>query len=171
LLPLSVPEVCRLLAMLTEPPDRFRFRFGWSLWRRYHQAIAKRCHVARRAQRHLECSAVTEPESEDRADLAASTRFGLVERTDELNDEEWSRIEPLLRRRSRRGHHSTKDPRQILCAILWVQSRGKFWRELPSRFGPWMSVYCQFRKWRLSGVWSIITQELKLTAPIPQASL
>jgi transposase len=52
-----------------------------------------------------------------------------------------------------------------------VQSSGKRWEDLPPCFGPWQTVYGQFRKWRLSGVWSLITQELKLTAPIPQTSL
>ena len=45
LIPLTVPEVRRLLTRLvwteTQPPD---FILYWSRWRRRHQARARRCH-------------------------------------------------------------------------------------------------------------------------------
>src|SRR5207249_3086425 len=43
LIPLTVPEVRRLLLALDEPPDRFGFRLLWATWRRHHQADAQRC--------------------------------------------------------------------------------------------------------------------------------
>ena len=49
LIPLTVPEVRRLLTRLVwradQPAD---FILSWSLWRRYHQAQARRCHYQRR---------------------------------------------------------------------------------------------------------------------------
>ena len=49
LIPLTVPEVRRLLTRLvwpqTPPPD---FVLYWSWWRRRHQARAKQCHYKRR---------------------------------------------------------------------------------------------------------------------------
>jgi hypothetical protein len=42
-----------ILAM-TKPKEEREFRLGWSLWRRAHQAVAKRCHTAsREAKRDL----------------------------------------------------------------------------------------------------------------------
>ena len=39
-----------MLAM-AEPQERRRFLFGWSAWRRAHQAVAARCRAAKRAAR------------------------------------------------------------------------------------------------------------------------
>ncbi len=50
LIPLTVPEVRRLVCAMAEPDERRTFRFGWSRWRRAHQGIAARCHAARRAR-------------------------------------------------------------------------------------------------------------------------
>lgn len=51
LIPLTVPEVrrllCRLVWGLLPAP---RFVLHWSVWRRKHQAIAQRCHWQRRAK-------------------------------------------------------------------------------------------------------------------------
>ena len=141
--------------MLTEPPNRFRFGLSWSRWRRRHQAIAKRCHAARRALRQISYL--------DGADVVSKDSIDHIESTESLGDEEWARIEPLLRKRSRPGRPSTKDQRQVIRAILWVQRGGRAWRELPSSLGSWLNVYAQYQRWRQSGVWLLITQELTQT--------
>jgi hypothetical protein len=33
---------------MSGPYEERDFRLGWSLWRRAHQAVAKRCHAAKR---------------------------------------------------------------------------------------------------------------------------
>jgi len=49
LIPLTVPEVRRLLLVLTRPHFEERsFLLDWSYWRRRHQMRAKRCHYRRR---------------------------------------------------------------------------------------------------------------------------
>jgi hypothetical protein len=46
---LSVPEIRRLLAALVHPPRAdVAFRLGWSIWRRRHQARARRAHYQQR---------------------------------------------------------------------------------------------------------------------------
>lgn len=56
LVPLTVPEIRRLLAALgraiTQPPDAVEQVLAWSSWRRRHQAIAMRCHYARHLARY-----------------------------------------------------------------------------------------------------------------------
>ncbi len=49
LLPLTTPEIRRLLARLlwNHPPDRERV-MNWSAWRRRHQLRAMRCHYKKR---------------------------------------------------------------------------------------------------------------------------
>ena len=52
LIPLTVPEVRRLLVALAwsaPPPEERTLR--WSIWRRRHQARARRCHYKRRLDR------------------------------------------------------------------------------------------------------------------------
>jgi hypothetical protein len=52
LIPLTVPEVrrllCRLVWITIPPPEH---SLAWSDWRRRHQAIARRCHWQRRQAR------------------------------------------------------------------------------------------------------------------------
>jgi hypothetical protein len=40
LIPLTVPEVRRLVLAMAESVEQRSFRFGWSVWRRAHQALA-----------------------------------------------------------------------------------------------------------------------------------
>jgi hypothetical protein len=53
LVPPTVPEVRRLLliALLLDDEVERRFRLGWSIWRRRHQARARRSHYRRRLAR------------------------------------------------------------------------------------------------------------------------
>jgi hypothetical protein len=49
LLPLTVPEVRRLLyALVWQPPPSAAHVLYWSAWRRRHQARAKQAHIKRR---------------------------------------------------------------------------------------------------------------------------
>jgi hypothetical protein len=52
LLPLTVPEVRRLLfALVWQPPPSVNHVLQWSMWRRHHQARAKQAHIKRRQRR------------------------------------------------------------------------------------------------------------------------
>jgi hypothetical protein len=48
LIPPTFAEVRRLILAIAGPEEERGFRLGWSLWRRAHQAVAKRCHSAKR---------------------------------------------------------------------------------------------------------------------------
>lgn len=48
LVPLTAPEVRRLLLILALPPEAQCFRLRWSRWRRRRQADAQRCHYRSR---------------------------------------------------------------------------------------------------------------------------
>lgn len=43
-------EIRRMLTILTSRPYTTSFRVDWSQWRRHHQAVARACHVKRRAE-------------------------------------------------------------------------------------------------------------------------
>ncbi|MDQ5852503.1 MAG: hypothetical protein M3380_10630 [Chloroflexota bacterium] len=52
LIPVTVPEVRRLLiALVWGTPPSVEQTLNWSIWRRRHQARARRCHYKRRRAR------------------------------------------------------------------------------------------------------------------------
>lgn len=52
----------------------------------------------------------------------------------------------------------------MVNAILWVLRTGAPWRDLPTRFGSWNSVYSRFRRWVQQGVWDRVFAELSKDA-------
>ncbi len=43
--------------------------------------------------------------------------------------------------------------RLTLEVIFWIARTGAVWRNLPEKFAKWSSVYRQFRRWTLAGLW------------------
>ena len=77
-----------------------------------------------------------------------------------MTDDEWAVVAPFLTTPSAQGGRPPADHRQVLDAVLWINRTGAPWRDLPEEFGNWNSVWRQFRRWCLSGVWDIILQAL-----------
>src|SRR5690554_4851592 len=77
-----------------------------------------------------------------------------------LTDRQWQIISPLLPKPARRGRKPI-DRRWILDAILYVLRTGCQWRQLPSDFPKWKSVYTVFRRWRQNGVWQQVHDALR----------
>jgi transposase len=138
-----VPEVRRLLLALVEPPERFPFRLAWSVFRRHHQAVAKACHVARRARQTPTQSSTPRVQVLEAASL-------------DLTDEQWARIAPLLPPQKPVIGRPMLDHRQIVGGMLWIAGTGASWRALPAEFGPWHTVYSRYRRWRSDGIWQRI---------------
>ena len=69
----------------------------------------------------------------------------------EVNDKQWSKIKFLFETEKRVGRPSL-NPRRVLNAILWILKSGARWRDLPSRYGNWNSIYHKFRKWCSQGL-------------------
>lgn len=70
----------------------------------------------------------------------------------EVTDVNWAKIAGLLP--AQHGYSGPKaDNRLFVNAVLHVACTGIAWRDLPSRFGKWNSVYVRFRRWALAGVW------------------
>lgn len=54
-----------------------------------------------------------------------------------------------------------KDDGNFLEAVLWWHRTGVPWRDLPSEFGPWSTVFNRFDRWSKSGKWRRILDALK----------
>jgi len=86
-----------------------------------------------------------------------------------MSDEEWAFCEPFV---TRRGPHSGRRPldhRRVLDGVFWIARTGAQWRDLPDFFGKWSSVYRQFRRWTLSGVWDLLHDALNDTEGVGEA--
>ncbi|WP_237538841.1 transposase [Streptomyces sp. SID486] len=43
--------------------------------------------------------------------------------------------------------------RKLIDGIRWRVRTGAPWRDLPSEYGPWQTVYGLFRRWQRDGTW------------------
>ena|ERR1700740_1704383 len=81
-----------------------------------------------------------------------------------LTDEQWVRIEGFLPGRVGHVGGTAKDNRLFLESVLWITRTGAHWRDLPSHFGNWNSIFVRYNRWSKSGVWQRIFDELSQDA-------
>jgi transposase len=77
-----------------------------------------------------------------------------------MSDEEWAVFSPFLTGNRAQGGRPPRDHRCRLGGTFWIARTGAPWLDLPEEFGIGSSVYRQFRRWTLSGMW-----EMMLAAP------
>lgn len=68
----------------------------------------------------------------------------------------WSRLLPLLSAAKRVGRPFGYQRRVIFEAIVYVLQTDCGWRNLPTHFPPWQTVYDQYAQWRKQGIWETI---------------
>jgi putative transposase len=78
-----------------------------------------------------------------------------------LTEREWAVLRPLLPPAKAGGRPRSSDLRLIVNAIVYVLRSGCPWRLLPRDFPPWPTVYDDFSKWRLAGVWEQLNATLR----------
>jgi|CXWL01.1.fsa_nt_gi putative transposase len=78
----------------------------------------------------------------------------------ELRVEQWKNIKVLLPEKKIDPGRTARDHRNFFDAILWVARTGAHWRELPSSFERWNSVFQRYNRWSKAGVWERLFQEL-----------
>ncbi|MEU0633537.1 transposase [Streptomyces sp. NPDC005989] len=80
----------------------------------------------------------------------------------DLSDDQWAVLEPLLPvavlRRPSLGQ------RRLIDGIRWRVRTGAPWRDLPSTYGPWQTVYGLFRRWQRDGTWPELLTQLQARA-------
>ena len=56
------------------------------------------------------------------------------------------------------------DNRPIVNGILWRIRTGAPWRDVPEKYGKWMTLYQRFRRWSEAGIWeaaaTVLTQAM-----------
>ena len=143
LLPLTVPEVRRLVLALACAAEQRAFRLRWSRWRRRHQAAAARSRVGSPGTDRVL------PPMVKVTGVAAVPSAGLT-------DAEWVVVMPLLPPQRPATGRPRHDHRTVLSGIVWVIRHGASWRELPKTCGKWETAYKRYQLWCGEGRWQRI---------------
>ena len=70
------------------------------------------------------------------------------------SDAAWSAVEPLLP--SNQPGARRVDDRRIISGIVHVLQSGCRWRDCPSEYGPYTTVYNRFNRWSRRRIWQRI---------------
>ena len=88
---------------------------------------------------------------------------------DLMSDEEWAFHERFILAVRAPNGRKPMSHRLVLDGIFWIARTGSPWRDLPDEFGKWSSVYRQFRRWTLAGLWERMLEALNASGLAPDA--
>jgi transposase len=78
----------------------------------------------------------------------------------DLTEAEWRLLKDLLPPERGRKNRPASDNRAIVNGILWRIRTGAPCRDVPEKYGKWMTVYQRFRRWSRAGVWGAVATAL-----------
>jgi len=85
-------------------------------------------------------------------------------RRHDLTDAQWAVCAAALPAASGRGRPPRWTKRQILDGIRWRVRTGAPWRDVPSVYPPWPTLYRWFRRWQRDGTWAQVLAVLQARA-------
>jgi len=80
----------------------------------------------------------------------------VVPGTAELSEKLWQQIAPLLVPATPPRGRPSGDLRRQLQGILALMHSGASWREMPTTYGPWQTIYARYALWVRTGLWDRI---------------
>ena len=78
-----------------------------------------------------------------------------------LTEEQWAKVASVIHAGTRGRGRPALDDRNFIEAVLWFHRAGAPWRDLPSEFGPWKTVFNRFDRWAKRERWSSLFEALK----------
>ena len=78
----------------------------------------------------------------------------------DLTEAEWGLLKELLPSERGRKNRPASDNRPIVNGILWRIRTGAPWRDVPEKYGKWITVYQRFRRWSAAGIWEAVATTL-----------
>jgi hypothetical protein len=85
---------------------------------------------------------------------------------DELTDQQWTCIEPIVRAWEP-PHHRLLPGRNVINALLYKARTGQRWCDLPTHYGNGNSIHSRYTKWLKDGTWDKIMSKLPATGTPP----
>lgn len=89
-------------------------------------------------------------------------------RAQELTEEQWAILAPLIPEPPRRPDgkgRPWRSCREVMNGVLWILRTGAPWADLPARFPPYQTCHRRFQQWNRSGlleqVLHALAQDLK----------
>ena len=73
-----------------------------------------------------------------------------------ISDDKWAFFKGFIRAVRHPNGRKPTGHRLVLDGIFWIARTGAPWHDLPQEFGKGSSVYRQFRRWTLAGLWEDI---------------
>jgi len=89
---------------------------------------------------------------------------GLMVRAGVISDELWALLEPVLPGVAGRPGRPWNDHRRTSEGIVWRFRTGSPWRDLPSEFGVYQSVWERHRRWSTDGTYNTMFAAVKANA-------
>jgi transposase len=81
-------------------------------------------------------------------------------RREELSDEQWQLIEPLLPKPDKPRGRPRRNEREVWNGILWILRSGARWYDLPPRFAPYQTCHRRFQQWVRDGTLRCVLEAL-----------
>jgi transposase len=78
----------------------------------------------------------------------------------DLTEDECLLLAGLLPPERGRRSRPALDNRPIVNGILWRIRTGAPWRDVPEKYGKWITVYQRFRRWSAAGIWEAVATTL-----------
>lgn len=85
---------------------------------------------------------------------------------EQLSDEQWGFIEPLLPQQGRMGRPRAND-RRVVQGILYVLRTSCRWKDMPIEFGAAVTAWRRLKRWEEDGTWESVW--LRLLAGLDEA--
>lgn len=87
-----------------------------------------------------------------------------MSRTAVLSDAMWARIEPLLPPVKGPMGKPMRPHRPMIEGAIYRLRTGVAWRDLPSEFGPWQTVWKRHHRFSTDGTWDRVLSALQVQA-------
>ena len=75
-----------------------------------------------------------------------------------LSDAQWSAIQPHLL--PDKGRKPRIDDRKVISGILHVLQSGCRWKDAPSEYGAYTTLYNRYNRWSKRGIWQYLFREI-----------
>ncbi|OKY77723.1 MAG: Transposase [Candidatus Methanohalarchaeum thermophilum] len=81
-------------------------------------------------------------------------------RFEELTDEQWRFIEPVLPSQPETGRPRADD-RKTINGILYVLLTGCKWSDMPEKYGSYVTAWRRLKRWQEEDIWKQIVKKLQ----------